>query len=247
MAAMSTAGADGVAVVVGGASGIGRACADALEQAGWTTVILDLKPGDHPRGHAVDVRDPEVMQRVVGEVAEAHGPIGAVVYAAGLGRVTPLMEISPREWELLVGVNLTGGFHTLQACVPHMPRGAGLVFISSVDSQAPVPGLAHYCAAKAGLEALVRSAALELGGRGLRVNAVLPGVVRTPLMAPMLARPEVAAAFIEKTPLGRIAEGDDIAAAVTFLVSDGARWVTGVALPVDGGMSLREHPQLLEA
>jgi NAD(P)-dependent dehydrogenase (short-subunit alcohol dehydrogenase family) len=237
----------GTAVVVGGSSGIGRACADALEQAGWTTVILDLKPGDHPRGHAVDVRDHDALNAVAAQVAQEHGPIGTVVYAAGLGRVTPLMEISPREWELLVGVNLTGGFHTLQACVPHMRPGASLSFISSVDSQAPVPGLAHYSAAKAGLEALVRSAALELGALGLRVNAVLPGVVRTPLMAPMLARPEVAAAFIEKTPLGRIAEGDDIAAVVTFLASDAARWVTGVALPVDGGMSLREHPQLLEA
>ncbi|MCW3012972.1 MAG: short-chain dehydrogenase [Solirubrobacterales bacterium] len=239
--------ARGVAVVVGGASGIGLACRRALDDAGWTTIAADLKPGDDPRDVAVDVRDHDALTQAADRIAAEHGPIGAVVYAAGMARVTPLMEIAPREWELVLGVNLSGGFHTLRACVPHMVPGASLVFISSVDSQSPVPGLAHYSAAKAGIEALVRSAALELGGRGLRVNAVLPGVVRTPLMAPMLARPDVASAFIANTPLGRIAEGDDIAAVVTFLVSDAARWVTGVALPVDGGMSLREHPQLLEA
>lgn len=241
-------GAGGLAVVVGGASGIGLACRKALDAAGWRTVAADLKPGDdNPLDVAVDVRDHGALAATAAAIAAEHGLLGAVVFAAGMARVTPIMEIEPREWELVLGVNLTGGFHTLRACVPHMAPGASLVFVSSVDSQSPVPGLAHYSAAKAGLEALVRSAALELGPRGLRVNAVLPGVVRTPLMAPMLARPEVAAAFVANTPLGRIAEGDDIAAVVAFLASDAARWVTGVALPVDGGMSLREHPQLLEA
>jgi 3-oxoacyl-[acyl-carrier protein] reductase len=247
VADLSGTSAPGLAVVVGGASGIGLACRQALDADGWTTIAADLKPGDDPRDVAVDVRDHEELTAVAQRIAVEHGPIGAVVFAAGMARVTPIMDIPAREWELVLGVNLTGGFHTLRACVPHMAPGASLVFISSVDSQTPVPGLAHYGAAKAGLEALVRSAALELGGRGLRVNAVLPGVVRTPLMAPMLDRPEVAAAFIANTPLGRIAEGDDIAAVVAFLVSGSARWVTGVALPVDGGMSLREHPQLLPA
>lgn len=235
--------APGVAVIVGGGSGIGQACTVALAEAGWDTVVADLKPGAD--GIVVDVRDHDGLADAMARVADEHGTIGAVVYAAGMARVTPIMEIPEREWDLVLGVNLTGGFNTLQACVPHMDPGAALVFLSSVDSQAPVPGLAHYSAAKAGIEALVRSAALELGVLGVRVNAVLPGVVRTPLMAPMLARPEVAGAFIAQTPLGRIAEGDDIAAVVAFLLSPAARWITGVALPVDGGMSLREHPQLL--
>jgi NAD(P)-dependent dehydrogenase (short-subunit alcohol dehydrogenase family) len=134
----------------------------------------------------------------------------------------------------------------LQAAAPHIPPGGSFTLISSVDSAAPVAGLAHYSAAKAGAEALVRSAALELGERGLRCNAVLPGVVRTPLMASTLDRPGIAEAFVERTPLGRIGEGADIASVVAFLASAAAGWITGVSLPVDGGMSLREHPVLLD-
>lgn len=236
----------GAALVVGGASGIGRACADALLAAGWATVVADLRPsaGDET-AIALDVRDRAAVVAAADEVADRHGGIGAVIYAAGTARVTPLLEIAEREWDLVVGVNLTGAFNTLQATVPHMPPGGSFTVISSVDSGAPVAGLAHYGAAKAGGEALVRSAALELGFRGIRVNAILPGVVATPLMAPMLEQPGVSEAFIAQTPLGRIAEGGDVADVATFLVSPAARWITGVSLPVDGGMSLREHPQLL--
>jgi len=236
----------GAALVVGGASGIGRACADALGAAGWTTVIADLRPLDGDAGSiALDVRDRDAAADAAAQIASEHDGIGAVVYAAGTARVTPILEIEPREWDLVLGVNLTGAFNVLQACAPHMPEGGSFTVISSVDSAAPVPGLAHYCASKAGVEALVRSAALELGPSGIRCNAVLPGVVRTPLMEPMLARPDVADAFVAQTPLGRIADGADIAEVVAFLASPEARWVTGVSLPVDGGMSLREHPRLL--
>lgn len=234
------------AIVVGGASGIGLACAQALRADGWATVVADLKPDPaDDDAIAVDVRDRDGVAAAVAEVAAAHGGIGTVVYAAGTARVTPILDIGEREWDLVLGVNLTGAFNVLQACAPHMPEGASITVISSIDSASPVGGLAHYSAAKAGTEALVRSAAMELGARGLRCNAVLPGVVRTPLMAPMLDRPDVAAAFIEQTPLGRIAESDDIADVVVFLASPKARWITGVSLPVDGGMSLREHPALL--
>jgi NAD(P)-dependent dehydrogenase (short-subunit alcohol dehydrogenase family) len=179
-------------------------------------------------------------------VAAEHGGLGAVVYAAGTARVTPLLEVSGREWDLVIGVNLTGAFNVLQASAPHVPAGGSCTIISSIDSAAPVVGLSHYSAAKAGCEALVRSAALELGHRGVRCNAVLPGVVRTPLMAATLDREGVAETFVGQTPLGRIAEGADIADVVVFLASPAARWITGVSLPVDGGMSLREHPMLLD-
>jgi NAD(P)-dependent dehydrogenase (short-subunit alcohol dehydrogenase family) len=236
----------GAALVVGGASGIGRACAETLFAAGWPTVVADLRsdPND-PNAIALDVRDRDAVSAAAQRVADAHGGIGAVVYAAGTARVTPILDIAEREWELVLGVNLTGAFNVLQACAPHVAAGGSVTIISSVDSAAPVAGLAHYGAAKAGAEALVRSAALELGPQGIRCNAVLPGVVRTPLMEPMLARPDVADAFVAQTPLGRIADGADIADVVVFLASPGARWITGVSLRVDGGMSLREHPQLL--
>jgi 3-oxoacyl-[acyl-carrier protein] reductase len=240
------AGVSGAALVFGGASGIGSACADALIAAGWPTVVADLRPAEGDGAVGVDVRDREAVGAAAERIACAHGGIGAVVYAAGTARVTPLLDIDEREWELVIGVNLGGGFNALQACVPHMPAGGSFTLISSVDSTAPVGGLAHYSAAKAGAEALVRSAALELGSRGIRCNAVLPGVVRTPLMEPMLSRPGVAEAFVAQTPLGRLGEGADIADVVAFLASPAARWINGVSLPVDGGMSLREHPELLE-
>jgi NAD(P)-dependent dehydrogenase (short-subunit alcohol dehydrogenase family) len=235
----------GAALVVGGASGIGRACAEALAAAGWPVVVADLRPGQDDSAVALDVRDHDAAADVAARIADEYGAIGTLVYAAGTARVTPILEIEAREWDLVLGVNLTGAFNLIKACAAHMPEGASATVISSIDSASPVPGLSHYCAAKAGVEALVRSAALELAPAGVRCNAVLPGVVRTPLMEPQLSRPGVSEAFIEQTPLGRIADCTDIADVVVFLASPAARWVTGVSLPVDGGMSLREHPRLL--
>jgi NAD(P)-dependent dehydrogenase (short-subunit alcohol dehydrogenase family) len=126
-----------------------------------------------------------------------------------------------------------------------MADGGAIVMISSVDSTLPVSGLAHYCASKAGVDALARSAALELGPRGIRCNVVAPGVVRTPLMAPFLDRPEISESFTSRTPMGRLGAPDDVADVVTFLVSPAARWITGARIPVDGGLSLREHPSML--
>jgi NAD(P)-dependent dehydrogenase (short-subunit alcohol dehydrogenase family) len=158
--------------------------------------------------------------------------------------VTPLLEIEEREWELVLGVNLSGAFHVLQAAAPHIPARGSYTAISSIDSRSPVDGLAPYCASKAGVEALVRSAALELGPAGVRCNAVLPGLVRTPLMEVQLERPGVEEAFVAQTPLRGVAAGAEIADVVAFLASPAARWITGASIPVDGGMSLTEHPKL---
>lgn len=236
----------GLAMVFGGASGIGAACADALRARGDRVVVADLKPPpDDDDAIALDVRDRDAVRAAVRAAAERHGPLRSLVYAAGTARVTPILEIAPKEWDLVVGVNLAGAFHALQAGAEAMTEGGAMVFVSSVDAESPVGGLAHYCAAKAGLESLARSAALELGPRQIRVNAVAPGVVRTPLMAGQLARPEVERGFLERIPLGRIADGDDIAGLAAFLTSDAASWITGTTIPIDGGMHLREHPPLL--
>lgn len=236
----------GAAVVVGGASGIGAACADALRFAGWPVIVVDLRPNDADHGSIkVDVRDYDAVGAVVDDIVARHGSLGTVVYAAGTARVTPILEIEPPEWDLVRSVNLDGAYNVLRQTGPHLAPGGSFTLISSVDSANPVDGLAHYSAAKAGAEALIRAAALELGERGIRCNSVRPGVVRTPLMAQQLDRPGVSEAFVAQTPLGRIADGGDIAAVVCFLASSAARWVTGVSLAVDGGMSLREHPRLL--
>jgi NAD(P)-dependent dehydrogenase (short-subunit alcohol dehydrogenase family) len=234
----------GAALVVGGSSGIGRSCVEALATAGWPTVVADLKPAPGEEAIALDVRDREAVFAAVGEAAAAHDGLGTVVYAAGTARVKPLLEVEERDWELVLGVNLTGAFHVLQAAAPHSPEGGSYPAISSIDSRAPVDGLAPYCASKAGVEALVRSAALELGPAGVRCNAILPGLVRTPLMAAQLERPGVEEAFVAQTPLRGIAAGAEVADVVAFLASPAARWITGAAIPVDGGMSLTEHPKL---
>jgi NAD(P)-dependent dehydrogenase (short-subunit alcohol dehydrogenase family) len=232
------------ALVVGGSSGIGAACAEALAEAGWDVVIFDLKAGPGDEGVALDVRDRGAVFAAVEELAGGRGPLGTVVYAAGTARVKPILEVEPREWDLVLGVNLGGAFNVLQAAAPHIAKGGSFTAISSIDSAAPVPGLAPYCASKAALEALVRSAALELGPTGVRCNAVLPGLVRTPLMESQLERPGVEDAFLAQTPLRGIAGGAEVADVVAFLASPAARWITGASIPVDGGMSLTEHPKL---
>lgn len=238
----------GRVLVLGAASGIGYACARALAEAGWQVSAGDMaaiEPGGDVADSAVfDVRDPDGVDAGIARLAEA-GPFDAMVNAAGLARVAALPDITPKGWDLLIDVNLTGAFNVLRSVAPRMAEGGAIVMISSVDSTLPVSGLAHYCASKAGVDALARSAALELGPRGIRCNVVAPGVVRTPLMAPFLDRPEVSRAFTSRTPLGRLATPEDIADVVTFLVSPAARWITGARIPVDGGLSLREHPSML--
>jgi NAD(P)-dependent dehydrogenase (short-subunit alcohol dehydrogenase family) len=237
-------GGSGTALVVGGSSGIGRSCVESLSAAGWSTVVFDLKPDPGEDAVALDVRDREAVFAAVAELVDSKGPLGTVVYAAGTARVTPILAVEPKEWELVLGVNLTGAFHTLQAAAPHIAAGGSFTAISSIDSRSPVPGLSPYCASKAGVEALVRSAALELGPSGVRANAVLPGLVRTPLMEPQLQRPGVEDAFLAQTPLRGIATGAEIGDVVAFLASPAARWITGASIPVDGGMALTEHPKL---
>ncbi|HWI74684.1 MAG TPA: SDR family NAD(P)-dependent oxidoreductase [Baekduia sp.] len=235
-------------LVAGGSSGIGAACVEHLATAGYGVLCADLR---EPAAQApidafaqVDVRDADAVGAAVERLA-GDGPIDALVYAAGIGHVAPFDRISPSRWRLVLDVNLTGAFHFASAALERMPAGASFVFISSIDSAAPVSGLAHYCASKAGVEALSRSLALELAPRGIRSNVVAPGPVSTPLMASVLDDAENARAFLSRTPLDAIADPADIAAAVGFLISDAARHITGVRLPVDGGMSLREHPSML--
>jgi NAD(P)-dependent dehydrogenase (short-subunit alcohol dehydrogenase family) len=239
------------AVVVGGGSGIGRACAELLVGRGWRVVVLDLHaPEDALAGVdavlEVDVRDTNAVDQAL---VDAEGHIGAfagAVHAAGTARVTPLLEMTRKEWDLIIGVNLTGAWNVLRGVAGRFAaRGGGaFVALSSVDAQRPVAGLAHYCAAKAGLESLVRVAALELADAGIRVNAVAPGVVETPLMASMLSEPEVRADFLEHIPLGRVAQPLEIASVVAFLLSEEAGYITGQTLIADGGMALREHAHL---
>jgi NAD(P)-dependent dehydrogenase (short-subunit alcohol dehydrogenase family) len=235
-------------LVVGGASGIGAACVEVLAENGAEALVVDLRapaPGAPVAAAATaDVRDQDAVVAAVAEVAAGRA-LDGVVYAAGIGSVAPVGAITAKQWRLVLAVNLDGAFFSAQAALAHMSEGGAFVFISSVDSAAPVSGLAHYCASKAGVEALSRSLALELGPRGIRSNVVAPGPVRTPLMNDFFADAATEDAFTGRTPLGTIAEPRQVADTVAFLLSPAAGHVTGTRVPVDGGMSLREHPSML--
>jgi len=236
-----------VAVVTGGSSGMGLACARRYRAEGFAVASLDLAPSGERDvlAFALDVTDPEALAAAARRIEAELGAPTALVNAAGVFPPTTLETVTVDLYRRVFDVNVLGTVLATQAFAPRMADGGAIVMISSVDSTLPVSGLAHYCASKAGVDALSRSAALELGPRGIRCNVVAPGVVRTPLMAPFLDRPEISESFTSRTPMGRLGAPDDVADVVTFLVSPAARWITGARIPVDGGLSLREHPSML--
>jgi 3-oxoacyl-[acyl-carrier protein] reductase len=234
------------AVVTGGAGGIGSAIARSLASAGATVVLLDMDPAAESvaadiAGHAlvVDVAEPDVAETAVEQVLKLTGTLDILVNAAGIQVRTAAVDIREEDWERLLAVNLSSAYRlTRHAAKPLAAARGCIVNIVSLSADRAVAGIVPYGATKAGLLQLTKGLAVELGPLGVRVNAVAPGYVVTPMTDAVLDQPEFRARVLSRIPLGRLAEADDIAEVVTFLVSDAARYITGAVVPVDGGYSV---------
>jgi len=244
-------GIERIAVVIGGASGIGWASANALAADGCRVTVADLN-ADGARDRAaelgephtfaqLDVTDEASVERLFGET----GPLDVVVNCAGFGSLGLITELSVDEFRGVVDVCLNGSFIVAKYAGQKLREGGSLVSISSLNGRQPAIGMSAYCSAKAGLSMLTQVAAMEWGPRGIRVNAVAPGFVDTPLTAGSSLVPGLVEDYVENTALGRAGTPEEIADAVVFLCSPKSSWLTGEVLDLNGGAHLKRYPDVL--
>lgn len=233
------------ALVTGAGRGIGRAIVEALAPDAWVAGLdRDFPDGAGAASLAVeaDVSRAGALPAAVEQVVAAQGGLDWVVCAAGIVRDRVSWKMGDGDWDDVLAVNLTGAFRTARAAIPALRRSRGgrLVFIGSINGARGSFGQTNYAAAKAGLVGLARSLALELGRDGVTVNVVAPGFIDT-AMTRQLAD-DVRARALARTPLRRLGQADEVAAAVRFLCSAAAGFITGTVLPVDGGQLLGGMP-----
>jgi len=245
-----------VAIVTGGGSGIGRATCQALAQAGAIVAVTDIDGGAAKsvaheiasnaapsEAHAMDIAKDKQVDDVVDRIFEAHGRIDILVNNAGISLRRPATETSTEDWGRVMDVNLNGHFYCARAVGRHMveARSGAVVMLASImgltgGGRHPNPA---YHATKGAIVNLTRSLAVEWGPVGIRVNAVAPTYVLTPLTETMLAEKEARDYIIDNTPMRQLATPEQIASAILFLSGDSASMITGHTLPVDGGWVAR--------
>ena len=240
---------DKIALVTGAARGIGQAIAWQLASQGADLALCDVQAewledtaaqakalGRRVESYALDVVNAAAVTEIVARIVADFGRLGVLVNNAGTTRDTLLVRMTEEDWDAVLDINLKGAFLVTKAVAKQMmkQRSGAIVNIASVVGLTGNAGQANYTASKAGLMALTKTAAKELGGRNIRVNAVAPGFIRT-AMTDKLAEP-VKAAMLKLVPLGRPGEPEEVAQAVAFLASDAASYVNGQTLAVCGGM-----------
>jgi NAD(P)-dependent dehydrogenase (short-subunit alcohol dehydrogenase family) len=236
-----------VAAVIGAGSGIGEAVALGCGRLGAHVACLDVdrakaedvarRIGAGAEANAVDIRDGALVQKCFDELKVRHGRLDIAICTPSINVRKPILAYAEDELARVLDVNVKGNFNVLRGAGRIMTeQGSGsIVLFSSIRSLVVEPGQSVYAATKAAIVQLVRTAAAEFGPKGVRVNAVAPGVVDTPLTAPIKANPEWYKAYSAKSVLGRWARPEEIAAPTLFLVSDAASYMTGTVLFVDGG------------
>lgn len=241
-----------VALVTGASRGIGAACARALAAAGYdvalgyasdaagaaATAAAVRAAGREASIHQADVADEAQAAAMVEAAEEALGPLDALVLNAGITRDGLAVRMSADDWAAVIDTNLSGAFYTARPALRGMlrRRAGSIVAVSSIVGLTGNAGQANYAAAKAGMIGMVRALAREAGGRGVRVNAVAPGYIGTDMTAAL--SDEQRDGILAATPLGRLGEPEDVAAAVAFLCSADAAFITGAVLTVDGGLAM---------
>ncbi|MQY21731.1 SDR family NAD(P)-dependent oxidoreductase [Nocardia macrotermitis] len=248
----SDAPAGRVAVVTGGASGMGRSICESFAAHGYRTVVLDIDgpgadevaeklraDGGTALARAVDVTDRDAVFDAMRQVRAAFGPIDILVTSAGLVGFAPFTEITPQDWQRIIEVNLTGTFHCAQAVIPDMvAAGWGrIVTISSSSAQRGSPGMVHYTASKGAVVAMTKALAREYAASGITVNTIPPSGIDTPMSRQSQQAGNLPdnATMAKAIPVGHLGSGDDIAAACLFLCSEQAGYITGQVLGVNGG------------
>ena len=239
------------ALVIGGASGIGWASAKSLAADGYRIVLADVNAdgvaeratelGEPTRPAAVDVTDEDS----VAALFDGVGDLDVVVTTAGFSNMSPIDDMPVDQFRAVIDVCLTGSLIVAKYAGRHLRDGGALVWISSLNGRQPAAGMSAYCSAKAGLSMLTQVAAMELAVRGIRVNAVAPGFVHTPLTEGAAMVPGVVDDYVDNTVLGRAGTPEDIADAVSFLVSEKASWITGEVLDINGGAHMLRYPDLI--
>ncbi|HXH07340.1 MAG TPA: SDR family oxidoreductase [Vicinamibacterales bacterium] len=238
-----------VAVIVGGGSGIGEAVTIACARQGARTVCLDVdlraaeaaaeraRAAGICEAGALDVRDGTAVRDAFEDIRRRLGTLDVVVSTPGVNVRKPILDYTDEEFDRVVTLNLKGSFHVLRAAGRLMvdQRRGSIILFSSIRAQVVEPGQSVYAATKAGILQLVRTAAAEFGPHGVRVNAIAPGVVETPLTAPIKANPAWYAAYAAKNALNRWATPEEMIGPAVFLASDASSYVTGTLLVADGG------------